>query len=196
MEQRTLGSTGTLVSSLCLGTMTFGDETPEEDAHGILDRYVEAGGTLLDLADVYAAGESERIVGRWLARRGHHDDLVLATKARFRTGPGANDEGLSAAHLHRAIEASLDRLGVDHVDLYQCHAWDPLTPVEETLTALDDLVRAGKVRYVGVSNVTGWQLQRLTMTARELGLASIVTLQPQWNLLAREIGRRSRRSAP
>ena len=187
MKQRTLGSTGTLVSDLCLGVMTFGDETPEDDAHRILDRYVDAGGTFLDLADVYAGGESERIVGRWLAKRGHHDDLVLATKARFPTGPGPNDQGLSAAYLHRAIEASLGRMGVDHVDLYQVHAWDPLTPVEETLTALDDLVRSGKVRHVGVSNLTGWQLERYLMTARELGVAVPVTLQPQWNLLAREI---------
>lgn len=187
MEQRTLGSTGTWVSEFCLGVMTFGNETPEEDAFAILDRYVEAGGNLLDLADVYSAGEAERIVGRWIAARGGHDDVVLATKARFRMGPGPNDEGLSATHLHRAIDASLSRLGVDHVDLYQCHAWDTLTPVEETLTALDDMVRAGKVRYVGVSNVSGWQLQRFTMTARELGMAPVVTLQPQWNLLAREI---------
>lgn len=187
MEQRTLGGTGTLVSSLCLGAMTFGDETPEEDAHRILDRYVEAGGTFLDLADVYAGGESERIVGRWLARRGHHDDLVIGTKARFPMGTGPNAQGLSAAYLHRAIDASLTRLQADHVDLYQIHAWDPLTPVAETLTALDDLVRAGKVRYIGVSNLTGWQLQRYTLTAEALGVAPPVTLQPQWNLLAREI---------
>ncbi len=189
MELRTLGPSGLLVSSYALGAMTFGNETPEDDAHAILDAFVEAGGTLLDLADVYVEGESERIVGRWLAERGLRDDLVLATKARFPVGDdaGPNDQGLSRAHLHRAIDASLTRLGVDHVDLYQVHGWDPLTPVEEWLTALDDLVRAGKVRYVGVSNLTGWQLQRAIMTARQLGLAPIVSLQPQYNLLAREI---------
>jgi len=190
MELRTLGPSGLLVSSYALGAMTFGNETSEEDAHAILDAFVEAGGTLLDLADVYVGGESELIVGRWLADRDLRDEVVLATKARFPVGGddvGPNDQGLSRAHLFRAIDASLTRLGVDHVDLYQVHGWDPLTPVEEWLTALDDLVRTGKIRYVGVSNLTGWQLQRAIMTARQLGLAPIVSLQPQYNLLAREV---------
>ncbi len=189
MELRTLGETGQLVSSLALGTMTFGQETPEAAAFDILDAYLEAGGNLLDTADVYVAGESERIVGRWLADRGVRDQVVIATKARFPVGDdaGPNDQGLSAAHLHRAIDASLTRLGVEHVDLYQIHAWDPLTPVETWLEALDDLVRAGKVRALGLSNVRGYQLQRIVDTSRSAGLSPIATLQPQYNLLAREI---------
>lgn len=187
MEQRTLGSSGLVVSSYALGTMTFGKETPEADAWSILDRFVDAGGTLIDIADVYVAGESERIVGRWLADRGRHDDVVIATKGRFPMGDGPNDHGLSRAHLSRAVDASLERLQVDHVDLYQIHAWDPLTPAEEWLATLDDLVRAGKIRYVGVSNLTGWQLQRVALLARQAGLAPVVSLQPQYSLLTREI---------
>jgi aryl-alcohol dehydrogenase-like predicted oxidoreductase len=189
METRTLGPSGLTVSSYALGTMTFGNETAEADAFTILDRFVEAGGTLLDLADVYVEGESERIVGRWLDDRGIRDDLVLATKARFPVGGHAdpNRQGLSRAWLHRAIDDSLARLGVDHVELYQIHAWDPLTPVEEWLGALDDLVRVGKIRYVGVSNVRGYQLQRIIDVSRSEGFAPVVSLQPQYNLLAREI---------
>lgn len=189
MRSRQLGDSGLLVSNYALGTMTFGQETSEPDAHAILDRFVAAGGTLLDLADVYVAGESERIVGRWLASRGHRDDVVLATKARFPVGQGVSvaDQGLSRRYLHRAIDASLTRLGVDHVDLYQVHAWDLLTPVEEWLRAMDELVTAGKVRYVGVSNLRGFQLQRAVDTARSAGLAPVISLQPQYNLLAREI---------
>lgn len=187
MELQRLGRTGTLVSALGLGTMTFGAETPEADAHAIVDRYVAAGGNLIDTADVYAGGTSEAIIGRWLADRGHRDDLVLATKVRFPTGDAPNDVGLSAARIRRACEASLERLQVDHVDLYQVHAWDPLTPADEWLQAMDDLVRAGKVRYVGVSNVTGWQLERTLGLARHRGLTAPATLQPQYNLLARQI---------
>lgn len=188
MEHRRLGSTGTLVSSLALGTMTFGEETPEAEAHAILDRYVEAGGNVVDTADVYGPdGASECIIGSWLADRGGRDDLVIATKARFPTGDGPNDAGLARPYLHRALDASLRRLGTDHVDLYQIHGWDPLTPIEETLTTLDGFVRAGKVRYVGVSNLTGWQLQRAILLARHRRLAPIVTLQAQYNLLAREV---------
>ena len=189
MKSRTLGSSGLLVSSYALGTMTFGNETDEADAFAILDRFVAAGGTLLDLADVYVEGESERIVGRWLTDRGLRDEVVLATKARFPVGGhrDPNRQGLSRAWLHRAIDDSLGRLGVDHIELYQIHAWDPLTPVEEWLGAMDDLVRAGKIHYVGVSNVRGYQLQRIVDVARAEGFAPIVSLQPQYNLLAREI---------
>ncbi len=189
MERRTLGPSGLIVSAYALGAMTFGNETDEDEAYAMLDAFVEAGGLVIDVADVYVAGASERIVGRWLADRGLRDEVVLATKARFPVGDeaGPNAQGLSRTHLTRAIDASLERLGVEHVDLYQVHAWDPLTPVEEWLTALDDLVRAGKVGHVGVSNLTGWQLQRAALTARHLGLAPIVSLQPQYNLLAREI---------
>jgi aryl-alcohol dehydrogenase-like predicted oxidoreductase len=187
MEQRTLGATGTLVSALCLGTMTFGDESDEATSHGMLDDFVDAGGTFIDTADVYSRGVSEEIIGRWLADRGNRDDLVIATKVRMAMGDGPNDIGLSRTHVLRGVEDSLRRLQVDHVDLLQAHAWDPLTPIEETLQAFDDLVRAGKVRYIGVSNFTGWQLQRAILLARFGGLAPIVTLQPHYNLLGREL---------
>lgn len=189
MEQRTLGRSGTAVSTLALGTMTFGSETDEAGSHEQLDRFVAAGGTLVDTADVYSAGRSEEIIGRWLAARPSDvtDGVVLATKGRFPTGEGANDLGTSRRHLRHALDASLRRLGVDHVDLYQVHAWDPVTPLEETLGALDDAVRAGKVDYVGLSNYTGWQLQRAVGLAEQHGLSRPVTLQPQYNLLVREI---------
>jgi aryl-alcohol dehydrogenase-like predicted oxidoreductase len=188
MEYRTLGGTGTLVSTLCLGTMTFGAETDEKGAYAQLDRFVEQGGNLLDTADVYSRGAAEEIMGRWLRDRpGMRDRVVIATKGRFPMGDGPNDAGLSRVHLSRALDASLRRLGAEVIDLYQAHAWDPLTPIEETLRFFDDAVRAGKIRYVGVSNFTGWQLQKAALLTRSLSLAPIVTLQPQYNLLARDI---------
>ncbi len=189
MEYRTLGRSGCAISSLALGTMTFGDETPEDEAFAQLDRYVEVGGNFIDVADVYAGGESERIVGRWLAAHGSEmrDRVVLATKGRFPMGSGPNDVGLSRQHLTRALDASLHRLGVETIDLYQTHAWDPITPLEETLRFLDDAVRAGKIAYVGLSNFAAWQLQRAVDLAEFRGWAPPVTLQPQYNLLAREI---------
>ena len=189
VEYRTLGTSGCSVSSYALGTMTFGAETDEEGSFAQLDAFVEAGGTLVDVADVYAGGMSEQIIGRWLAARPAdvRDRVVLATKGRFPTGEGPNDVGLSRRHLSRALDASLQRLGVDVVDLYQVHAWDPLTPPEEWLTFLDDAVRAGKILYPGLSNHTGWQVQRVVDLADHLGLARPVTLQPQYNLLVREI---------
>src|ERR1700726_1062730 len=164
MDYRTLGNSGCAVSSLCLGTMTFGDETDETVAHQQLDRFVEAGGTLVDTADVYGDGRSEQIIGRWFARRPAEvtEPVVLATKGRFNL-PGdtsPNGAGLSARHLTRALDASLRRLGLDSVDLYQAHAYDPLTPLEETLRTMDQFVRAGKIRYYGLSNFTGWQLTK------------------------------------
>jgi aryl-alcohol dehydrogenase-like predicted oxidoreductase len=188
MEYRRLGDTGTVVSTLCLGTMTFGAESDEKVAHEQLDRFLEQGGNFLDTADVYADGESETIIGRWLAARSRaRDRMVIATKARFPRGEGPNDVGLSRVSLTRALEASLRRLGVETIDLYQAHAWDPLTPLEETLRFFDDAVRAGKVHYVGVSNFIGWQLQKAALLTRHLGLAPIVTLQPQYNLLQRAV---------
>jgi aryl-alcohol dehydrogenase-like predicted oxidoreductase len=188
VEHRTLGASGVVVSSYALGTMTFGAETDEAGSHAQLDRFVEAGGTLVDTADVYTAGAAETIVGRWLADRPAdvRDRVVLATKGRFPMGPGANDLGLSRRHLSRALDASLRRLGVEAVDLYQVHSWDPLTPLAETLTFLDDAVRAGKVHAVGLSNFTAWQLQK-AVEARGLHRARPVTLQPQYNLLVREV---------
>ncbi|MDT7552467.1 MAG: hypothetical protein QOI16_1003, partial [Pseudonocardiales bacterium] len=188
MEYRTLGGTGTIVSSLCLGTMTFGNESTEEVSHDQLDRYLEQGGNFVDTANVYSAGVSEEIIGRWLAKRPDaRDRIVLATKGRFPMGDGPNDVGLSRTNLTRALDASLKRLQTDTVDLYQAHAWDALTPLEETLRFFDDAVRAGKIRYAGVSNFVGWQLQKAAMLTDGLGLTPIVTLQPQYNLLVREI---------
>jgi aryl-alcohol dehydrogenase-like predicted oxidoreductase len=188
MEFRTLGGTGTVVSAQCLGTMTFGNESAQEVAHAQLDRFVERGGNFVDTADVYSRGISEEIIGRWLAARsGVRDQLVIATKGRFPMGDGPNDAGLTRTHLGRALDASLRRLGVDFVDLYQAHAWDPLTPIDETLAFFDGAVRAGKIRYVGVSNFVGWQLQKAALLAQLRGLAPIVTLQPQYNLLVRDV---------
>lgn len=189
MDYRTLGRSGCSVSTLTLGTMTFGAETDEAGSHAQLDAFVAAGGNLVDVADVYAAGASEEIVGSWLASRPAEvtDGVVLATKGRFPMGAGVNDLGLSRRHLQRALDDSLRRLGVECVDLYQVHSWDPLTPLEETLRALDDMVRAGKVRYIGLSNFTGWQVQKSVAVAAAQGLELPVTLQPQYNLLVREI---------
>ena len=189
MELRSLGSSGCAVSAFALGTMTFGAETDEDGSHAQLDQFVEAGGNLVDTADVYSRGVSEEIIGRWLASRPAdvRDSVVLATKGRFPMGSDANDLGLSRRHLQRALDDSLRRLGVDCVDLYQVHAWDPLTGLDETLRTLDDMVRAGKVRYVGLSNFTGWQVQKAVATARARGLEIPVTLQPQYNLLVREL---------
>ena len=189
MRYRTLGHSGCAVSELCLGTMTFGAETDEAGAHAQLDRFVEAGGTLVDTADVYSAGISEEIIGRWFAARpaAVTDSVVLATKGRFPMGEGPNTSGLSTRHLTRALDASLSRLGRDSVDLYQVHAWDPWTPLEETLRTLDGFVRSGRIGYYGLSNFTGWQLTKAVHLARSLGLAQPVTLQPQYSLIVREI---------
>jgi aryl-alcohol dehydrogenase-like predicted oxidoreductase len=189
MEYRTLGRSGCAVSTLALGTMTFGVETDQDDAHAQLDVFVAAGGTLIDTADVYGDGASEELIGRWLGRQPPEirGQIVLATKGRFPVGEGRNDVGLSRLHLRDALEASLRRLGVDSVDLYQVHAFDPLTPLEETLRFLDDAVTAGKISYVGLSNFIGWQVQKVVDLADLRGLARPVTLQPQYNLLVREI---------
>jgi aryl-alcohol dehydrogenase-like predicted oxidoreductase len=189
MEYRTLGHSGCVVSTLTLGTMTFGTESDEDASHAQLDAFVAAGGNLIDTADVYGDAASEKIIGRWLGRQSREvrDQLVLATKGRFRMGTGPNDLGLSRRHLRTALHASLRRLDVDHVDLYQVHAHDPLTPPEETLRFLDDAVRAGDIAYVGLSNYTGWQLQQIVDLAELRSLVRPITLQPQYNLLAREI---------
>jgi aryl-alcohol dehydrogenase-like predicted oxidoreductase len=189
MEYRSLGRSGCAVSSLCLGTMTFGSETDEAGAHRQLDRFAEAGGTLVDTADVYSGGVSEEIIGRWLSSRPADvtEPVVLATKGRFGLSSAPNGDGLSARHLTRALDASLRRLGRDSVDLYQVHAYDPWTPLEETLRTLDGFVRAGKIRYYGLSNFTGWQLTKAVHLARALNIAGPVTLQPQYSLLVREI---------
>ena len=153
-----------------------------------MNAFVERGGTLVDTADVYSQGVSEEIIGRWLAKHPTEAaQVVIATKGRFPMGEGPNDLGLSRRHLRTALDASLRRLGVDHIDLYQMHAWDALTPIEETLRFLDDAVAAGKIGYYGFSNYLGWQLTKAVHVARAHGWAAPVTLQPQYNLLVRDI---------
>ncbi len=189
MDYRTLGRSGCSVSNLSLGTMTFGDETDEAGAYAQLDRFVEAGGTLVDTADVYSAGLSEEIVGRWFAARPADvtERVVLATKGRFPMATEPNGAGLTTRHLTRALDASRKRLQLDVVDLYQVHAFDPWTPLEETLRTLDGFIRAGKIHYYGLSNFTGWQLTKVVQLAAALNLAPPVTLQPQYSLIVREI---------
>ncbi|HEY7008609.1 MAG TPA: aldo/keto reductase [Jatrophihabitantaceae bacterium] len=189
MEYRTLGNSGCAVSNLCLGTMTFGTESDAEVSFAQLDRFAEAGGTFIDTADVYSGGTSEEILGRWFGKRSADvtEPMVLATKGRFRSGATPNATGLSVRHLTRALEASLRRLDLDAIDLYQLHAFDPWTPPEETLRAMDTFIRAGKIRYWGLSNFTGWQLTKIVHLARQLGVAAPVTLQPQYSLIVREI---------
>jgi aryl-alcohol dehydrogenase-like predicted oxidoreductase len=189
MEYRLLGNSGCAVSALTLGALTFGNETDEAGSFAQLDRFTEVGGTLVDTADVYADGRSEEIIGRWLAARpGMRDVVVIATKGRFPTDESPNGHGLSRRHLSAALDASLRRLQLDTIDLYQLHGWDPLTPIEETLRFLNDAVAAGKIHYVGLSNFTGWQIQKFVDIADADGLSSRpVTVQPQYNLLARAI---------
>ena len=189
MIYRTLGHSGCAVSNHCLGTMTFGTETDQRGSHEQLDVFLEAGGTFVDTADVYSGGVSEQIIGAWFADRPADvtDRVVLATKGRFGPPQDPNGSGLSTRHLTRALDASLSRLGLDHVDLYQVHAYDALTPLEETLRTLDGFIRSGKIGYYGLSNFTGWQLTKAVQLARALGLAQPVTLQPQYSLIVREI---------
>ena len=189
MEYRNLGLSGCAVSVFALGTMNFGDTTDDTGAFTQLDAFAAAGGTLLDTADVYADGASETIIGRWLADRPTDitERMVLATKGRFPTSTEPNGVGLSRRHLDRALDASLRRLGVDTIDLYQVHAWDPRTPIQETLSFLDDATRSGKIRYAGLSNYLGWQIQKTMDTAERRGLTHPVTLQTGYSLLSREI---------
>ena len=192
MRYRQLGRSGLRVSVLTLGTMTFGGKgvfakTGETDLAGarrLVDRCIEAGINLFDTADVYSWGVSEEILGE--ALEGRRDRVLITTKARMTMGEGPNDAGLSRQHLIEACEASLKRLGTDWIDLYQLHEWDGQTPLEETLRALDDLVRAGKVRYVGCSNYAGWQLMKALGIAERRGLERFVSQQIHYTLEARE----------
>lgn len=186
MDYRTLGRTGLKVASLCLGTITFGSQTDEATAFAILDAYVDAGGNFIDTANAYAGGRSEEIIGQWLKARGNRDTIVLATKVGMKVGPGPNDFGGSRRHIMAALDGSLRRLGVDYIDLYQTHFYDYDTPVEETLRALDDAVRAGKVRYLGASNHRAWELMQALWAADRLGTARYDCLQPHYNLVHRE----------
>lgn len=185
-EVRGTEDSGLQLSVFGLGTMTFGAESDESTSHRILDLYYDRGGRFIDTADVYSHGASEEIIGKWLESR-RPEDVVVATKARFSMGDGPEDSGAGRAHILKAVDASLDRLGVERIDLYQMHAWDPDVPVEETLAVLNELVQAGKVGFLGVSNYMGWQLERAVQISERNGWARLVTLQPQYNLLAREI---------
>ena len=188
MEMRPLGRSGLQVSRLALGTMTWGRDTDEHEARDQLLAFVEAGGTLVDTADVYADGRSEQIVGALVDELGR-DSVVLATKAVSRPGTDRRRDA-SRGHLLGALDASLRRLGVDHVDLWQLHAWDPLTPVEETLGALDTAVSSGKARYVGISNYSGWQTATVTAhQAARHAVARPVSTQMEYSLLQRGIER-------
>ncbi|MCC3298331.1 aldo/keto reductase [Arthrobacter caoxuetaonis] len=188
MDMRLLGNSGTVVSNFALGTMTFGNEADERTSHRMMENYLSAGGNFIDTADIYNAGASEEIVGKWLhSNQAARNSMLLATKGRFPTGDGLNDAGNSRRHLRRALEGSLRRLGVEHVDLYQLHSWDPLTPLEESLAFLDDAVSSGLISYYGFSNFTGWQLTKAVWMAKLHNWQPPVTLQPQYNLLEREI---------
>ena len=185
MDKRFLGRTGLEVSELCLGTMTFGSETDQSTGHKILDDFVAAGGTMIDTADTYSAGVSEEIIGSWLKTR-NRDDLVIATKVYGEAGPGLPVRGAGRKHILAGVDASLRRLQTDFIDLYQIHVFDDATPLEETLTTLDTLVTSGKVRFIGASNLTGWQLQKAIDLSRHHGLEPYVCLQPLYNLLDRD----------
>lgn len=197
METRRFGNTGLKVSRICLGTMAFGRWIDEDRSARVIDAALDAGINFFDTADIYGRGmdtgdhnqkgESEAILGRLLKQR--RNRIVLATKVRGRMGYGINDEGLSRHHIMEAVEASLRRLQTGHLDLYQCHSLDPETPLEETLRALDDLVRQGKVRYIGASNFAAWQMAKALGISERLGLQRFVSIQPQYSLLVRDIER-------
>ena len=192
MLYKQLGHSGLVVSDLCLGTMIFGEEasrgTPPSEAERMIHRYLDAGGNHIDTADVYANGRSEEIIGQALkglsARRGQ---ILLATKVRFETGNDPNSQGLSRHHIVEGVHASLRRLQTDYIDLYYMHCWDPITPLEESLRAFDDLVRAGKVRYIGVSNFKAWQLMKALTVSDAHGWVRFVAAQYQYSLVKRDI---------
>jgi len=192
MDRRKFGRTDLEVSPLCLGTMQFGWTADEPASVAVMDAFFAAGGNFLDTADVYSqwapgnpGGVAESIVGRWLKARGNRDSIVVATKVRGRMWEGPDGEGLSHAHILRAAEDSLRRLQIDTIDLYQCHHPDPETPIEETLRAFDELIRAGKVRYIGLSNYTASLVEEALKVAGEKMLPRCVSLQPRYNLVHR-----------
>ena len=189
MEYRRLGNSGLLVSELALGAGVFGGErsrtAPADVARSIIDRFLEAGGNHIDTADIYTGGLSEEIVGA--AIKGRRDEIVLASKVRFQTGPGPNEVGLSRHHIIRGVEDSLRRLDTDVIDLLYMHCWDPLTSLEESLRAFDDLVTAGKVRYIGVSNFLAWQLMKALGISDRNGYHRFVAAQYQYSLVSRDV---------
>lgn len=186
MEYRILGKTGLKVSELCLGAMTFGRESDERSSFEMMDMFAAAGGNFIDTADVYSRGISEEVVGRWLKNQ-KREAFVIATKVRFPMGEGVNEVGLSRKHIMDGIDNSLRRLGVDYIDLYQAHCWDPITPLEETLSTFNMLVERGKVRYLGVSNFKGYQLQKAVDISRAHHWEPFTCLQPLYNLLDRSL---------
>ncbi|RSL33353.1 aldo/keto reductase [Salibacterium salarium] len=187
MQYKTLGNSGTLVSELCLGTMTFGKGTSEEDSIRMMHQFLDEGGNFIDTADTYVGGRSEEIVGEALKDR--RSDVILATKVRMKVGDKPNDVGYSRKRVMDGVEQSLRRLQTDYIDLYQLHVWDHLTPIEETLRTLDDLIRSGKVRYIGCSNFLAWQLMKSLSVSERKQYASFITIQPQYSLLHREMDR-------
>jgi len=190
-----MGRTGLQVSEICLGTMQFGWTADEPTSQAVLDMFREAGGTFIDTADIYTSwvgdlsygGKTEEYIGRWIEARGGRENIVLATKVRGRMQPGPNGEGLSRARIFRACEDSLRRLKTDYIDLYQCHWADMNTPIEETLTALNDLVRAGKVRYIGASNYPAWRLMEAIAASDKRSLARFDCYQPEYSLMERSL---------
>ncbi|KAK7095025.1 hypothetical protein V1264_006489 [Littorina saxatilis] len=188
-----LGKSGLRVSNICLGAMTFGESSmgnpgqlDEAGSHAVINRFVEWGGNFIDTANVYGRGNSEKIVGSWLAGQ-ERDRFVVATKVRFPMDmSNPNAAGLGRRHIIESVEQSLKRLKTDYIDLLQTHIWDDAVPLEETLTTLNDLVRSGKVRYVGASNVTGWQLQKIVDLNKQLGFNPYISLQQQYSLVCRE----------
>ena len=181
-----LGKTGMKVSEICLGCMTFGRESSKEDSFQMLDMFYEHGGNFFDTADVYGRGTSETILGEWLQHK-PREELVVATKVRGAMGEDPNNVGLSRKHILAAVDASLQRLGLEYIDLYQVHMWDSATPLEETLSTLHTLVQSDKVRYIGASNFSAWQLQKAIDLSQQNGWEAFVSLQPLYNLLDREL---------
>ncbi|MBS7564954.1 aldo/keto reductase [Mucilaginibacter sp. Bleaf8] len=193
MDYVRFGNTGMKVSRICLGTMTYGRPTErwpwaldEEQSRPFIQKALELGINFFDTADVYSAGASEEVVGRALKDFARRDDVVLATKVFNPMGPGPNDKGLSRKHIMSAIDASLKRLGTDYVDLYQIHRWDYETPIEETMEALHDVVKAGKARYIGASSMYSWQFAQAQFAAERNGWTKFVSMQPHYNLIYRE----------
>ncbi len=195
MEYRKMGRTGLFVSEFCLGTMQFGWTADEQTSYEVMDAFVDAGGNFLDTADIYTSwagdasygGKTEEIMGRWMKVRGNRQKVVLATKVRGSMWEGRNGEGLSRAHILRACDESLKRLQTDYIDLYQCHWADLNTPVEETLSAMNDLVRAGKVRYIGASNYPAWRIMEALAASDKHGYARFDCYQPEYSLMERQL---------
>jgi aryl-alcohol dehydrogenase-like predicted oxidoreductase len=187
MLYNTLGRSGAPVSNFALGTMTFGSVTSPETAATMIHAYMDRGGNLIETADIYNSGSAEAIIGGVLRELSEREraSLFIASKGRFPVGVDPRDAGLSRRHLSRALDATLDRLGVDHIDLYQLHAWDPITPLDESLDFLSDAVHSGKISYGGLSNFVGWQIAKAADYAR--GRFPLISMQPQYNLLVREI---------